>query len=289
MARAVETQTRAFSILVSKVDMYARCPAQYFAVAVQRLPQAPLDGQGRDLPIRVGNAVHAVIASVMRIMVDGKSFPDISSAVDTFFDRAPLVSGAFAAHELRTVRSLVEEAVWNVRAFVERRSLIPLSVEHTLSIPRIPVMRRDDKGEDALYLAMSGRFDLIALQEHTNTLWVPDWKTGHALPGPELFVQLPSVVLTDFLLKHVYLPRHPEIGAPKIKLCHFLTGSGELVEAVLTTQQIEVGKALIRHLAYDLEDGQFAPRLNPFCPWCPARNSCPLYEGDASEELYDEF
>lgn len=289
MVQVLHPPARVVAVLVSKVDGYVRCPAQYFATVVQRVPRTSLDGAANALPIRLGNAIHAVLASSIRELIDTGRFPEISIAVGQYFDRVPFLTGNFRQSEMESVRDHIAEALWNVREMLERHRLEPLSVEHTLAIPRMPVLGLDGKRATGLFLTVSGRFDLIALQRDTGTIWLPDWKTGHALPGPELFGQLPSVTLTDFLVRHVYLPRHPELSGAAIRVCHVLTISGDMVDVILTPTQLEAGKLIIRRLAHDLDAGRFEPQLNPTCPWCPVRGTCALYSADESGELSEDF
>jgi len=110
--------------------------------------------------------------------------------------------------------------------------------------------------EIAYFLVESGRLDVLALVPHRDreelpTLSIIDWKTGKIPPSAEVLAGRPSCFIQTDLVQRVALRELPSLQVGRIEVSQVSLTTGEMVQAILTADEITAAKHLIRQMIED--------------------------------------
>jgi putative RecB family exonuclease len=109
-------------------------------------------------------------------------------------------------------------------------------------------------------------------------LEILDYKTngnGEILSADALAADLPTFIY--YTLARLSYPQHPRAIVSQLNV---LTLSKSVVD--YTADQIAENKQALANLVAEIEAGQFEPRPNGHCAWCPVRSYCPFFGPEVS-------
>ncbi|MGI8828061.1 MAG: PD-(D/E)XK nuclease family protein [Chloroflexota bacterium] len=266
----VSTQNRTQFIHASKVDRHAECPARY--AAEQGTGRATASAQ----QLEEGLLVHQILrdfCSPAKGVALGSNIGELiesnSHRFETFGERTG------------EIKEQARSALWSAQSAIQRLGVAVLAVEVSLCSSRMPVAVLPDTILPGLHLMLKGRIDAIGLTG--NTLILIDWKTGRFVPTEDGLTCLPSSTIYEFLAKHSFLREHGMLDVETIKIAQVQVPSGETVTTMLTNEQRDGSKALIREMAINLDAKTFPARRNTWCDWCPVNHACELYQADVGD------
>ena len=252
-------------ITASDADLFHECPRAFWE---RRADRGRSRQQDDNFPLRRGKAGHAFLERIMLETVKTGRTPEPEAAIARFWN------GSYFANDEEALKAYLglSNELQNVYAFLQAEELTVLAAEQQLE-------SRARMVAPGANVVLSGKVDLLA-ERLDGQLVVLDYKWSNSLPVAEDLAARPSSMIYYYVVSE----RYPEQS--QVEIVQLLPTNGMSVNVVLSEDEIEASKAVIRQVVSALHAGaetMFEPRQGEPCRAC-AWSTCPRRQDEAADE-----